>query len=52
VSQILFLMAEAVKRNFADPGERRWRLTAAYEILAGRRPTAKDAAAIEAELGK
>lgn len=52
MEEIVFLMAAAVKREFADPGEQLWRLKAAYALLSGRRPTAEDVAAIEAELVK
>lgn len=53
MTNILFLMAEVVRRNFADPEERRWRLRAAFLLLAGRgKTTAADEAAIDKELGK
>ncbi len=53
VKTILFVMAEAVKRQFADPGERLWRLKAAYALLAGRsRLTRDDVEAIEKELAE
>jgi hypothetical protein len=50
---ILFLMAAVVRERFADPAERRWRLTEAYLLLAGRKKaTQRDLRLIDEELAK
>ncbi len=52
-SRMLFLMADATKRPFSDPGERRWRLLAALTILDGKsKPTAADEAMVDKELSR
>jgi hypothetical protein len=52
-AEILFLMAEIARRNFAEAEERRWRVMAAYLVLEGRgRATRLDWARVDGELGR